>query len=276
MDRLSLLFDRMNLDARVFYSGALCGIVDFSNDTGQGILHVLQKGTVRVVGKPNESFEISEPCLLFYRASCPHRFEVADKSGAELVCAFIDFGAGMGKQILLGMPEKLLVPLSDMPGVESTLALLFDEAFAQRAGRGASIERLVEFFTILLLRHTLDTNLVKQGVLAGLADDKLSKAILAMQAKPEHAWTLEELARAANMSRARFALHFHQTVGLTPLDYLTDWRISVAQALFKRGRSMKVIAPAVGYTNTAAFARVFTKRTGMSPTQWLEQSTLPV
>jgi AraC-like DNA-binding protein len=269
MDRLSLLFDRMNLNARVFYSGALCGIADFSNDTGQCILHVLHRGTVRVIGQPMDSFQITQPSLLFYRTSYPHRFEVDDKSGADLVCAFIDFGAGMGNQVLLGLPERLLVPLSDIVGVESTLALLFDEAFSQRSGRAAGIERLVEFFAILLLRHMLDASLVKSGLLAGLADDKLAKALLAMQAKPEHAWSLDELAQTANMSRARFALHFHAVVGATPLDYLTDWRISVAQSLLKRGKSLKIVAPAVGYTNPAAFARVFARRTGVSPSTWI-------
>ena len=269
MDRLSLLFDRMSLGARVFYSGALCGIVDFSADTGQCILHVLNRGTVRVIGPSAESFEVTQPSLLFYRASCAHRFEVDDQSGADLVCAFIDFGAGMGNQVLMGLPEKLLVPLSAMAGVESTLALLFDEAFAQRSGRGAGIERLVEFFTILLLRHTMEANVVNSGLLAGLADDKLAKALLAMQGQPEQAWTLDELAQTATMSRARFAQHFHAVVGATPLDYLTDWRISVAQSLLKRGKPLKMVAPAVGYTNAAAFARVFARRTGVSPSAWL-------
>lgn len=271
MDRLSLLFERMNLRAQVFYSGALCGIANFPNDNGQAMLHVLQRGTVRVVGQPSEVFEVTQPSLLFYRASCPHRFEVDDQSGARLVCAFIDFGAGMGNQVLLGMPERLLVPLSTMAGVESTLALLFDEAFAQRSGRIAGLERLVEFFSILLLRHTLDANLVKTGLLAGLADEKLAKALLAMQAKPEHPWTLEELAEAANMSRARFALHFRATVGATPLHYLTDWRISVAQSMLKRGKALKMVAPAVGYSNPAAFARAFSKRVGLSPAHWVVQ-----
>jgi hypothetical protein len=147
MDRLSLLFDRMSLNARVFYSGALCGIADFSNDTGQCILHVLHRGTVRVIGQSEQAYEVTQPSLLFYRATCAHRFEVDEQGGADLVCAFIDFGPGMGNQVLMGLPERLLVPLSAMAGVESTLALLFEEAFAQRSGRGAGIERLVEFFT---------------------------------------------------------------------------------------------------------------------------------
>jgi AraC-like DNA-binding protein len=42
--------------------------------------------------------------------------------------------------------------------------------------------------------------------------------------------------------------------------------------LLKRGKPLKVVAPAVGYTNATAFSRVFTKRTGVSPAQWMARS----
>ncbi|MEI8171845.1 MAG: hypothetical protein WCG50_19385 [Rhodoferax sp.] len=45
------------------------------------------------------------------------------------------------------------------------------------------------------------------------------------------------------------------------MDYLTDWRISIAHGLLKRGKPLKAVAPAVGYSNETAFAR----RTGVSP-----------
>jgi AraC-like DNA-binding protein len=158
-----------------------------------------------------------------------------------------------------------------MPGVEPTLALLFDEAFSARSGRSAAVDRLVELFAILLLRHAIDAKLVQVGVLAGLTDERLAKALMAMQAHPEQDWTLETLAETATMSRARFAAHFRETVGSTALDYLTDWRISMAQIMLKRGKHPKSVAPALGYSNDTAFARVFAKRVGVSPSAWVAQ-----
>jgi AraC-like DNA-binding protein len=274
MDPLSPLFARFTLSAEVFYTGALCGIVDFDNSKGIGILHVLRKGRLRVIGQPGATFEVATPSLLFYRQSCPHRFEVDDQEGADLVCAFIDFGAGMGTQILRGLPDLLMVPMDDIAGVAPTLALLFDEAFGARAGRSAAIDRLVELFAILLLRHAIDARLIKGGVLAGLADARLAKALTMMHEQPEQPWSLETLAQTAGMSRARFAVHFREAVGTTPLDYLTDWRISVAQTLLRRGKPLKMVAPAVGYSNPTAFARVFAKRIGMSPAAWLSAQNL--
>ena len=268
MDALSPLFNRFTLSARVFYSGALCGIVDFENRQGIGILHVLRRGRLRVVQPGAAGFELTQPTLLFYRQPFVHRFEVDEADGADLVCAFVDFGAALGNPVLRGLPDFLSVPLAEMVGVESTLTLLFDEAFANRAGREAGIDRLMEFFVVLLLRHAIDARLIKAGLLAGLADARLAKAITAMHELPGQAWSLEALAQTAGMSRARFAVGFRETVGVPPLDYLTDWRISVAQTLLKRGKPLKAVAPAVGYSSPAAFARVFAKRVGASALDW--------
>ncbi len=269
MDRLSPLFARFSLSADVFFSGALCGVADFPNDKGIGILHVLRRGQLRVIHANGDTVDVAAPALLFYRQASVHRFEVDDPSGCELVCAFIDFGAGMGLQILRGLPQFLRVPMQDIAGVQPTLELLFAEAFGERSGRSAAIDRLVEYFTILLLRHTVEASLVQEGVLAGLADERLAKAMMAMQLRPDEAWTLETLAVAAAMSRSRFAKHFLETVGVTAMDYLTDWRISVAQGLLKRGKPLKAVAPAVGYSNEAAFARAFARRAGVSPSVWM-------
>jgi AraC-like DNA-binding protein len=269
MDPLSPLFNRFTLSARVFYSGALCGIADFDNNRGTGMLHVLRRGRLRVAQPPAASFELTQPTLLFYRQPFVHRFEVDAADGVDLVCAFVDFGAALGNPLLRGLPDFLVVPLAEMIGVESTLALLFDEAFARRAGREAGIDRLMEFFVVLLLRHAIDARLIKLGLLAGLADARLAKAITAMHDKPEQAWSLEVLAQTAGMSRARFAASFRETVGTPPLDYLTDWRIGVAQTLVRRGKPLKAVAPAVGYSSAAAFARVFAKRVGTSALEWV-------
>lgn len=67
------------------------------------------------------------------------------------------------------------------------------------------------------------------------------------------------------------ALHFRETVGLTPLDYLTDWRVSVACTMLKKGVPFKMIAPDVGYSGTGALSKVFAKKTRVSPTAWLNR-----
>jgi len=285
MDQFSPIFSRFTLSARVFYTGTLCGATQFEKRPGIGHLHLLHKGCL-TVSKPNilkssvskqaiskqgiQSIEVTEPSVIFYPRPFEHRFRAKRQQGAELVCAEIDFGVGMGNPLVSSLPEVMIIPLQKITGLKTLLELLFDEAFANRYGRQAAVDRLTEYFLVLLLRYAIDTNLISVGVFAGLSDPRLAKAINAMHEKPEYLWSLENLADKANMSRTRFAVNFKQIVGVTPLDYLTGWRVSVAQTLLKRGQPLKMVAPNVGYGSAIALTRVFNKRVGMSPVKWLE------
>jgi AraC-like DNA-binding protein len=147
--------------------------------------------------------------------------------------------------------------------------LLFTEAFSENPGRQAALDHLTEYALVLLLRAAMKNHLLQGGILLGLADPRLAKAIAAIHHQPAHPWSLDALAQQAGMSRARFAVHFREVVGLTPFDYLADWRIGVAQALLRQGRSLKIVAPAVGYISSTALTRVFRQRLGLSPTDWI-------
>lgn len=271
MDRLSPLFSRFSLTARVFYSGNPCGTFDFSDANGVGYLHILRRGAVNILQPDAASLAVDEPSVIFYPRPRPHRFQVHENSNAEIICTTIDFGAGLGNPLINALPEVLIIPLIRIAELGPMLTLFFDEAFAQRCGRQAAVNRLAEYFLVLLLRHTIEAQLITSGILAGLADARLAKAITAMHERPEHVWSLEELAHTADMSRARFAVTFRDTVGTTPLDYLTDWRISVAQTLLKSGKPLKLVAPAVGYSHPIALTRIFAKKVGASPKEWLDR-----
>jgi AraC-like DNA-binding protein len=269
MDRLSPFFSRFALSARIFYSGRLCGISGDHESEHAGHLHVLRRGRLRILQSGKRSRIINQPSVLFYPRPMRHRFQVDENEGAELVCARVEFGTGMLNPLVLSMPELLVVPLASAHQLNPAADLLFAEAFGEQPGRQAAVDRLSEYFLVLLLRAAIDYQLVKSGVLNGLGDARLSKAISAMHERPEHAWTLEELAHKAGMSRPRFAVHFREVVGATPFDYLTDWRIGVAQDLLRKSEPLKMVAPAVGYSGSTALSRVFSDRVGLSPMEWL-------
>ena len=122
----------------------------------------------------------------------------------------------------------------------------------------------------------MDSGKLTQGVLAGLAHAQLSKVIMAIHQRPEEAWRLEDMMGLAHMSRSKFADEFRQVVGQSPGDYLIEWRVAVAQNLLKRGKPVGWVANEVGYETPSALARVFRKKTGLSPKQWLKQvSVMP-
>ena len=273
MDPLAPLLKHFSLSANVFYAGTLCATAEFPAQPGSGFLHVLQRGQLRVLSDSAAPIEITEPSILLYRRPCAHHFLPQETEGATLVCAAIDFGGAVGNPLLAVLPEVFLAPMSKLSGMANALALLFEEAFAEHPGRQAAVDRLAEYCFLLLLRYVISHDPNPRGVLAALADARLSKAIAVIHAQPERAWTLVELADIAAMSRARFALRFRTLVGLTPLDYLADWRVRVACTLLKKGQPLKIVAPMVGYGSSSALSKAFAKKMGVSPTVCVDRST---
>lgn len=272
MDRLAPIFDRFNLSARVFYSGQLCGISGDHDSDHAGYLHVLKKGTMKVVRADGRELIIDTPSIVFFPRPRRHRLYAPEEEGAELVCATIEFGSGMLNPVIASFPDPLVLPLDSLPELAPALGLLFSEAFSESPARQPAINRLFEYVLVLLIRSAMNARLINSGALNGLGDARLSRAMDAMHKSPETSWSLEHLAQIAGMSRARFAAHFRQVVGVTPFDYLTNWRLAVVQTMLLEGKSLKRIAPAVGYANSTALTRVFTARLGMPPSDWLARN----
>jgi AraC-like DNA-binding protein len=275
MDRLSLLLRRFSLSAGVFYSGQICGVHGFDRDTQRGHVHLIKRGPVELIGGPDGPISIAEPSLLFMPRPYAHRLIANDRDGADVVCANIQFGAGGRNPITDSLPSLVLIPLAELTKAEALLDLLYDEAFSENCGRQAALDRLCEILLIRLLRYCLDRGLAQGGTLAGLADPRLAKALVAVHDAPTQAWTLEEMADLAGMSRARFAVHFRKVTGETPADYLASWRITLAQGLLRAGRPLKHVALDVGYGSASALTRAFIRKIGQPPTHWLRSTTEP-
>ena len=270
-DQLSTLLERFDFQARFFYSGTLCGASTFDYDEGVGHLHLLQKGTLTIEGNRAERLELSEPTLVLFARPSFHRLSIGKNQEATLLCASVSFGAGSTNPLTASLPDVLALPLAEIPELAATLALLFDEGFAQRDGRRMALNRLMELLMLQLLRHLTSTHQVHSGPLSGLADARLSRALAVFHSQPSKRWSLQQLAQAAGMSRTSFAQRFRQVVGTTPAGYLTSWRLSAAMALLRDGRPVKSIALDVGYASASSLSRAFVAKHGLSPKEWLER-----
>jgi AraC-like DNA-binding protein len=126
----------------------------------------------------------------------------------------------------------------------------------------------------LMLVHALRLHLaegLKGGVgwLFALADKPMGAAINAMHDDPAHRWTLQALAERAGMSRSTFALKFKETVGASPMDYLTRWRMLVAGDRLENSTDpVSAIALSLGYESESAFSTAFKRVMGCSPRQY--------
>jgi len=275
MDRLASLLTHFSMSAGVFYTGNICGIHDFTQDKLRGHIHLIKSGAVQVIGVQGAALQIVEPTLLFLPRPDTHRLVTDDSAGANVVCATVQFGGGGNNPITDSLPAVVLIKLSELSGMDAILGLMFEEAFSDQCGRQAVLDRLCEVLIIRLLRYCIDQGLTQGGTLAGLADPRLAKALIAIQDNPALEWSLTSMAELAGMSRARFAVNFREVTGETPADYLASWRIMTAQRLLKRGQQLKTVAYDVGYGSASALARAFVRKLGHSPTEWLHGERNP-
>jgi AraC-like DNA-binding protein len=272
LDRLDALLKHFSLSARLFHAGPLCGTVDFDDDE-VGYLHVIRAGPLRVTHRREGDLEIIEPTLLFYPQPLGHRFIADSKVGADMVCASVRFSGGAVNPLARALPPIVALPLNEIAPIAHAAELLFAEALHPNCGRQAVVDRLFEVVIIQLIRHLMANNAVNVGLLAGLAHPQLQRAIVALHEAPAKSWTLEQLAERAAMSRSAFANTFREVVGVTPGDYLTGWRITLAQTMVKQGRALKHIAAEVGYGSEVALSRAFSARVGMSARAYKSQAT---
>jgi len=262
MDHFAALFAHVAPSARAFFTGNLCTTAQF---TEVGHLHLLRKGALTLSQTGEPDLAVDEPTLLFFPRGRAHRFTGDPERGADLVCATINLGGEQGNPIGAGLPELVVLPLAAHPTLAPVCELLVAEGFAEGDGRQAALDRLFDYLLILIVRQVVSSGAVQGGVLAGLTDPRLAKALTAMHEAPRRAWSLDDLAGEAGMSRTRFAAHFRTVVGRTPMDYLTGWRMALARQLLAKGRSVKSVASQVGYDSPAAFSRVFNRVTGHTP-----------
>lgn len=267
-DRLNALLHHFPVRARMFHSGALCGITDFTAAGEGGQVHLIRSGAMEIIHPGQPSLQVNTPSLLLYPRPMARRFVTDPVCGADLTCADLHFDGGSDNPIVNGLPDVICLPLATIDGAGPVLTLLFEEAFSDRCGRHALIDKLFEVVLIQLLRQLMETGQINGGMLAGLSHPKLRKALVAMHEQPGQEWSLDTLATLAGMSRSVFATSFRQTVGSTPGAYLQSWRVRLTQQALRRGESLKMIAMAVGYGSEAALSRAFKAQCGLSPREW--------
>ena len=88
-------------------------------------------------------------------------------------------------------------------------------------------------------------------------------------------WSLDDLAKAAGMGAEQLRRVCLRETGRSPMQHLTSLRITRATALLATGRSVKEVAPAVGYQNEFAFSSTYSRWTGRSPSSVPKPQPMP-
>ena len=152
------------------------------------------------------------------------------------------------------------------PWLEATLKVIGAEAGGARLGGDLIALKMSEaIFAQAIRAHIEQAQRVDCGI-AGFGDPHLGRALSAFHRAPTAEWTVAGLAREAGLSRTGFAERFSDRLGVTPMAYVTSWRMQIArEALSARGLSVAEAAEISGYASESAFSRVFKKEIGLSP-----------
>jgi AraC-like DNA-binding protein len=272
MDQLSQILQNLSFNADVFFSGNLCGIQSLGgSDSKKGHLHLLRTGVLTLVCEEGHKITLDKPSVIFMPGPSKHQVIASESSQAELVCVDIDFHSGSGNALVTALPKLICLDIETNNALGKTAHWLFEEAFNSQPGQQIIVNKLGDIFLVQILRHILKNGLVVQGMLSGMAHPQLSKTMKAIHENPEMPWTVDSMAEKALMSRAKFAALFKETIAQSPNDYLTDLRIAIAQGLLKKDMPVSIVANEVGYEHGSALARVFRKKIGISPKEWLSK-----
>ena len=187
--------------------------------------------------------------------------------------------AGRHAEILLGMlpPVIHLRHEADKAAMRWSTERLMQELREPQPGGALLAQQLATMIVVQALRlHLADGLQGGIGWLFALADKQMSAAIGAMHDDPAQRWTIESLARCAGMSRSSFALKFRQTVGASPMEYLTRWRMMVAaDRLATSGDAVSTLAGALGYESESAFSTAFKRVMGCAPRHYGRSTMRP-
>jgi len=272
MDILSEFFERTHLQGRLFFAGPMNGTLVLDKPPGMAFIHVISRGDIDMVQPGLPKISITEPSVLFCPSSCRYQLRASAAGGAELICASFRFGRNSLQPFPLGLKETLVFPIRELENLAPLIGTLIGEFQDQAPGRIKALNLLLEYLFVRLVRRSVSDGKITSGLLYALQDGRLATVFNRIHQEPEAPWTVEKLAQLANMSRSKFSACFTRTMEISPMGYVTHWRMKLAQDLLREGVQIKVIAASVGYSSQASFSRTFLNVVGCPPAEWLKRN----
>jgi AraC-like DNA-binding protein len=192
-------------------------------------------------------------------------------SRTDVVCGYLYSDDPLFDPGLRALPAAFVVRPPQGPAgrwVEASVTYALEESSGGRSEHLST--RLPELLLIEMLRlHLATAPAVERGWVAALRDPVLAPAMALLHAAPEKKWAVAELAAGAAVSRSVLDARFRQVLGRSPIRYLTEWRMHLAEELLATTEvSVVEIAGRVGYDSEEAFSRAFKRNHARSPSLW--------
>lgn len=188
----------------------------------------------------------------------------------RLICGYLGLDNTLANPVIVGLPRVLQIDVDDAIGAEwihSTFRFAADEVGARRPGSDALLAKISEIlFVEAVRRYAKSLPSDQNGWLAGMRDRHVAKGLALLHGSVAHPWTIDELCGKVGLSRSAFVDRFTRLIGTTPMHYLTNWRMQLAQQMLRNSdASLAAISYEIGYGSDAAFSRAFKKAFGAAP-----------
>lgn len=201
----------------------------------------------------------------------PKRNFLWDNGGpaTALLCGGFHLEEQRANPLLSTLPPVLIV----RDGMNASIFLrgAFELAEAELVAGNIGMDALVSRMSDVIFLHAIrasfaSTSTQAPGLLRGLSDPSIGRALAAMHSRVDCAWTTQLLAKEIGMSRSGFSSRFFELLGEPPMTYLTRWKLNRAAFLLRsNGLKIPSVALAVGYESEASFSRAFKRCFGLSP-----------
>jgi AraC-like DNA-binding protein len=191
----------------------------------------------------------------------------------DLVCGYLYSEDPLFDPAMRALPPVFVVrlPAGAAAGwVHASIAYSLEHTVPSNASPSLISTRLPELVLIEVLRvHLATAPAADRGWMAALRDPVLAPALSLMHRSPDRRWTVAEIASGAAVSRSLLDDRFRQVLGRSPIRYLTEWRMHLADELLATTDIGVVsVARRVGYDSEEAFSRAFKRARGLSPSHW--------
>lgn len=268
---LAALLDRSMLKVRVVAELHRCGTWQAEAPSHDcGFFHLVGSGQCTM-----RSEELAGPValsagdLVVFPHGASHRLHgvSADTAHTSLICGEFRFTGSARHPLSMALPSCMVIRGAQASAPFRQLATTMTEVVhANYADRHVLLNKLADaLFTVAILDYS-HTTTDRQGLFASLADPRIARVLHAVHDNPGQIWTMQTMALLACMSRSAFAERFTHLMKVPPIQYLTQWRVSVAEQLLRdRQQSVAGIAQQLGYSSEAAFRRLFKRVSGTSP-----------
>lgn len=201
-----------------------------------------------------------------------HFGEGLDNHDTQLVCGHFEFNEQHKHPLLDSLPSHIICNEnagSELSWLKDSLRFLAHVAQSEPVGSSAIIKRLSEIIFIQSIRFWHSTQTNKNGFLAALNDGQVAKGLLAFHNDISADWTVEKLAASSHMSRSLFSDRFKHYLDVSPMQYVTQWRMQNARRILSETDiALERIATETGYESLASFSKAFKRTVGKNPGEY--------